>query len=139
MAVIKMSCVVLFRIAPSSPERFLSDSSGHPLSQIMMIDRLVFTGRTITNWPEQTTGIEPVHPFKCGVLDPIDVLPRRTLPEQLGNAQTVNPCRQQIAIAVTNTRDRSVSLRFSHTLAVVVRHTGWIQLVATIHNQGELR
>jgi len=78
-------------------------------------------GRDISDWFEQTTGIEPVDPFEGSELDGYDRPPRAASMDHLGFEQAVDRLGQRVVLAVADAADGRLDARLRQPLGVADR------------------
>jgi hypothetical protein len=73
-----------------------------------VVARLCFSWRHVTNRLEETTVVEPVHPFEGGVLDRLQGSPRATAPDDLSLEQADDGLCEGVVVAVADAPDRGL-------------------------------
>ena len=75
----------------------------------------------MAEWLEQSPGIEPVHPLKCGEFHGLQMPPRPTTTDDLGLVETNDGLGEGIVVRVASTPDGRVNLCLGAALGVANR------------------
>ncbi len=81
-----------------------------------------FGWRDVADWPEETTIVEPVDPFKSGELDSFQCAPGPTPADDFSLEQAIDSFRERVVVAVANAADGGFDANLGEALGIVNRY-----------------